>query len=291
MESKKSNDSYKANALLHIPAIEFNITEQCNICCLGCDHAIGIIPSRHISKEDINKDVRRLRQILHAKTIRIIGGEPLLHPNIEEIVGYIGETPIADTIELWTNGILLHKTPQKVLEVINGIVVSRYPEQDYEWTQTTLAKYVNRYNVWIHIRDCNYFTWSYKFQPIGKTPLAEIVYANCREAYTCHTVRNGKFYKCVQAAFAPDRLNACEVVLKDEGVSLHNNPQVIEEIKMLLRCRKPMAACSYCLGEFGGRFRHRKVRTRQLDECLQAEFDANFIYPGMFTGEKSNGCV
>lgn len=281
MKSKDNKFIHKTKALLHISAIELNITEQCNICCLGCDHAIGIIPNRNVDKKDIKKDVRSLQQILHTRTIRIIGGEPLLHPNIEEITGYISEASIADSIELWTNGILLHKIPQKVLEMVDGIVISRYPEQNYEWTQATLTKYVNQYNVWINIRDCNYFTWSYKFQPIGKSPLTEIVYANCREAYTCNTVRNGKFYKCVQSAFATDRLSAYGVVLKDEGICLHNNPQVVGEIKQLLRCRKPMAACSYCLGEFGSQFRHRQVRTTQLDECIQAEFDVNFIYPSI----------
>lgn len=267
------------NSLLYVAAIEINVTERCNLKCMGCDHAMGFIPERHIGLADIDKDLKGLKNVVHARTVRVIGGEPLLHPEFENIVKSIHRESVADYIELWTNGTLLHKMPAKAWEYINGIIISKYPERQYSWTPLTLGEYANRYDVWIHVRDCSQFTWSHQFRPVGGPDLIKILYANCREASICHTIRNGKFYKCVQSAFAHDRLKAGGVTIEDEGIPLHNNSQVRKEIELHLRSNVPLKACSYCFGEFGDTFVHQEMQSRSLGIYTQAAFDPNFILP------------
>jgi hypothetical protein len=63
-------------------------TDKCNIYCLGCyrQQIAG-----HKPLEEIKEDILFLKQWRNVRNISIAGGEPLLHPDIIEIVAFIRE--------------------------------------------------------------------------------------------------------------------------------------------------------------------------------------------------------
>lgn len=269
---------------VRLGSVEINVTENCNLCCKGCDHAMGIIPGGHISSDVILDDIRAASTIMHVRVLRIIGGEPLLHPDLTDILKKIRETAFTDLTELWTNGTLLKNMSQEAWNNIDGIVVSKYPQQKYHWNYSFLRRHANKFGVWVHIRECSHFKWSLRAYRTGSFSLVKMLHATCREAHTCHTIRNGRFYKCVQAAFAQDRLSVAGINILDDGVSIHNNPKAQENIRAHLESHTPLNACSYCLGEFGAYFPHedqsgKSSAGNSLDE---AEFDPQLILPDSF---------
>ncbi len=167
---------------MRLGALEINITEDCNLNCKGCDHAMGILPKRHISVNEILDGIRTLSLVMNVRVLRIIGGEPLLHPNLTELLKNIKQIPFADYVELWTNGTLLERLSQESWDCLDGIVISRYPEQKYMWTNSDLRKYSNKFNTWIHIRKCANFQWSHKYKKTESFSLVKMLYATCREA-------------------------------------------------------------------------------------------------------------
>ncbi len=277
----KSHIQTFANSLVQLSALEINVTEHCNLQCKGCDHAMGIIPKRKIALSAILTDIRKAAKIMHVRTIRIIGGEPLLHPELPDILRDIKSTAIADSLELWTNGKLLNEISQDTLDYVDGVIISKYPKVNYNWDFSLLNEYANKYNVWFHVRNCNHFAWNSLSDKISNPALVKMLHANCREAATCHTLRKGKFYKCVQAAFASDRLLAAEVEILDDGVQLHNNPSINEEIESHLWSNVPLQACYYCLGEFGAYFPHENWSDKSFvsSEHANAGFDPQLILP------------
>ena len=78
------------------------VTDQCNLDCAYCTEYDNSRP--HPSIDDLKKWVRKIRE-LGTMRIALVGGEPLTHPDIIELVRYCRELGFATS--LTTNGFLL----------------------------------------------------------------------------------------------------------------------------------------------------------------------------------------
>jgi MoaA/NifB/PqqE/SkfB family radical SAM enzyme len=78
------------------------VTDRCNLDCAYCTEYDNSRP--HPSLDDLKKWVRKIRE-LGTMRIALVGGEPLMHPNIVELVRYCREIGFATS--LTTNGFLL----------------------------------------------------------------------------------------------------------------------------------------------------------------------------------------
>lgn len=87
------------------------VTDRCNLDCSYCTEYDNSRP--HPSLEDLKKWIRKIRD-LGTMRIALVGGEPLTHPNIVELVRYCRELGFATS--LTTNGFLLTRKLIKELE-------------------------------------------------------------------------------------------------------------------------------------------------------------------------------
>jgi len=78
------------------------VTDRCNLDCAYCTEYDNSRP--HPSLDDLMKWIRKIRE-LGTMRIALVGGEPLTHPNIVELVRYCRELGFATS--LTTNGFLL----------------------------------------------------------------------------------------------------------------------------------------------------------------------------------------
>ena len=78
------------------------VTDRCNLDCAYCTEYDNSRP--HPSLDDLKKWVRKIRE-LGTMRIALVGGEPLVHPNIVELVRFCRELGFATS--LTTNGFLL----------------------------------------------------------------------------------------------------------------------------------------------------------------------------------------
>ncbi len=78
------------------------VTDRCNLDCSYCTEYDNSVP--HPPLEDLKKWLRKIRE-LGTMRIALVGGEPLLHPDIVELVRYCRELGFATS--LTTNGFLL----------------------------------------------------------------------------------------------------------------------------------------------------------------------------------------
>jgi len=90
--------------------IELDITYACNLKCFGCDRCCGLAPSDDcLSLEQIQKFIgESTARGVPWKTIKVVGGEPTLHPQflliIEELLNFKAVQSFDVTIELYSNG-------------------------------------------------------------------------------------------------------------------------------------------------------------------------------------------
>lgn len=107
--------------------LRISVTDNCNLRCIYCmeeDHRDFLMSKEKLSNDEIYKIVEQFAK-LGIKKIRITGGEPLVRPDIVELIGKINEIEGVDEIYLTTNGILLlDKIEALVQNGIKGVNIS-----------------------------------------------------------------------------------------------------------------------------------------------------------------------
>jgi organic radical activating enzyme len=124
-----------------------NILDHCNLRCKGCDHFAAIAEERFVSLNDIKKDLVQISKILNGDVARIgvMGGEPLLHPQLKEILIYTRLFFPKTLIQLVTNGLLLLRQNEEFWRICHKknivIVNTKYPiNLDYKAIKETADK-------------------------------------------------------------------------------------------------------------------------------------------------------
>jgi organic radical activating enzyme len=91
--------------------IEINLVDHCNLNCQMCDHFSQIADKHYLNVELFRRDMERLAQLAgnHVGIIKLQGGEPLLHKDINQFFGITRKLFPHCHIFLFTNGLLLMK--------------------------------------------------------------------------------------------------------------------------------------------------------------------------------------
>ena len=137
LEADIERQTYQFMRSIKKPCLEyliFNILDHCNLRCKGCDHFACIADERFYSYETVARDIRRMAEIFHGDfimKIAIMGGEPLLHPELTDILKEVRNCFPYSIIRLSTNGLLLLRQDQKFWDVCREnkvtIVNTKYP--------------------------------------------------------------------------------------------------------------------------------------------------------------------
>lgn len=109
--------SYKYNKV-HLYRTDISITSKCNLKCKKCNMFMPYYNKpKHRAFEEIKDDIDTyFKWVDNLKLFNILGGEPFLHPNINEIIEYVGENYYKkkiEHIEFFSNGTV--KLSEKVL--------------------------------------------------------------------------------------------------------------------------------------------------------------------------------
>ena len=122
-----SNYSIIENKICSPGGREINITLHCNLSCSLCSHFSPISQTKFLDITEILTDLQILSKYYKSSYIKLLGGEPLLHPKIDHIVSTIRESMLSDQIQICTNGLLLSKMSASFWEQVDHILISSYP--------------------------------------------------------------------------------------------------------------------------------------------------------------------
>lgn len=182
--------------------IEVHLVDHCNLNCKGCSHFSPIADKWFIDPNKYLRDIKQLKKLFSKiRLIRLMGGEPLLHPDLERILFQTRAVfPKAD-IRIATNGVLLDQMSDSFWKACktNSIVIdlTLYPPVKYKLkilTRLTLAKKVR-----LTIRRPKYFYAFYNSQ--GKPDLTAENQKCVSLFHICPNLRNGRIYSCPIPAY------------------------------------------------------------------------------------------
>lgn len=80
-------------------------TDNCNRSCSQCNRCCNVAAAnKYISVSDVERMCAEFQCLGKLKSVQISGGEPMMHPDIENIVKIILDSGITENVSLWTNG-------------------------------------------------------------------------------------------------------------------------------------------------------------------------------------------
>lgn len=139
--------SKRLSNMLAKPKLDVQVCDHCNLRCAGCLHFAPLAEERFLDLEAYRRDLAQLAAVegvgSYFGAIALMGGEPLLHPRIAEVVRTT-RTHLPDAnIALCTNGLLLRRMDNDFWDALVAcdtiLVISPYPLSiDYD-TLSSLA--------------------------------------------------------------------------------------------------------------------------------------------------------
>ena len=246
-------------------AVEYSVAYHCNLKCANCSHMAPFLDKKLPPLESFAADVERLSQALHAKDIRMVGGEPTLNPEIVEFLKVARRSGIADTVMVTTNGLLLNSMPDEFWENVDFIWLSQYPgasprEKMLEKFKAKAAESNTRFDV----DPTFYFRATVVPESHPKDWVTRMIFNTCESAHRfhCHMIHEGRLYKCACPAFMTEylaRMGRNGYDNSGDGFSIHQSKDLFNELKDFLFTARPLDACRNCLGYVGKWQDHRQL--------------------------------
>jgi len=229
--------------------------DHCNLNCQCCDHYSPLALERYLNLNIYERDCARLAQLEYKcggnkiEEIRIAGGEPLLHPELDKIINITRNYFENSNIDIITNGILLHKMHQcfwdSCAKCNVRIQVTKYPISiDFE----QIVKLAKENNVCLEFYgDSTVIKTSY-FRPldINGRQSNKKMFSMCDMANKCIQLEEGFIYTCsppLTIKHFNRYFNMDVQTIENDRINIYK----VESIDEILDfCRKPIAFCHYC---------------------------------------------
>jgi len=200
-----------------LPFLETMATQVCNLTCEGCTNYSDLTHQGYVKWADMEQDLSAWLQVVDIPDFGIMGGEPLINPEIREWLRGVRRLMPQSQIRFTTNGLLLNKHFD-VLDVAHEIgntvfkitVHTPGPEIEYiiqrvfdkyDWESVTeygIQRWRTTNNLRFQVNRPTQFVKSYKgmyndMMPYNSVPAES--FGACIQQ-TCPLLYQGRIYKC-----------------------------------------------------------------------------------------------
>jgi len=194
----------------------------------------------------VEKDLNHLATILHADRWGALGGEPLLHRQVIELLLIARASKVADKTEVWTNGLLLPRQPTAFWRAFDILVLSVYPGKHDDDSLDWIERRCKDEGVELVVKDERY-------HPNFKTMLEEVPtdraatiakFRGCFFRQFSRVANFGYFFTCCCAPHLPMLVQ--NRPFGDDGILIEGITE--EGLRGYLDRSEPLGACTICAG-------------------------------------------
>jgi hypothetical protein len=162
----------------------------------------------------------------------------------------------------------MHRAPEALWKKIDKLWVSLYPGVKRKMKNEEIEALAARHGFLLYLKETNEFTRLLQHGENEDPELVGRIYSTCLLRASCHTIHQGRYYKCTPAPFMASWLGGLGIDppagLERDSVALHDNPDLEEDLSRFLKSDEPLTACRYCLGTVG-----EKTASRQMNEAAK----------------------
>ena len=228
--------------LLHY--VEFHLTDHCNMNCGGCTHFAPMADRWFADVGRVAADFARLKVLFrNIRHVRVMGGEPLLHPDCTRFLHVVREAFPNTRLELVTNGLLLGEQPESFWtacrETRTTISLSVYPPIRDRLDE--ISARCRSEDVALETKNSS--TFFTRYVPEGNVDVQK-AFRHCRgKSFFCPILREGRIYKCAMGCYAHYWNRAAPTPFPaEDGMPLADATGT----GILLYLMRPMPACAHC---------------------------------------------
>ncbi|MBD5454987.1 MAG: radical SAM protein [Lachnospiraceae bacterium] len=230
----------------YLSYLEYHVADHCNLNCKYCTHYSPLVNEPVFADfERFSSDLKQLKKrIPDIGIIRILGGEPLLNPELSRFIEFTRELYPASIITVVTNGLLVRKMSADLIRIMKEnmafIHISFYPPLQEQITQIKSFLYEQQ----IPFTITGLTTEFNKTQTLVPNVDEEFFYSCFQASCTC--LQDGKLAPCY-APFTTKYFNEAfsKEIPMDEGIDIYDESLPLEDLK--IRLLLPMERCRYCV--------------------------------------------
>ena len=247
---------------------EINAVDHCNIACRDCNHASPGVAKAISNPAIVLSDLLLLSKNYKSYVLKIVGGEPLLHPDLLALLHAVKKSNICEYIALVTNGTLLQQMPDEIWAELDEVELSIYPENrtKLERHLADIQQKAARHGVRLVLSPYRDFRITFSTIGTADTALTRLIFRNCKLAnlWGCQSIHNGYFFKCPQCIYIPQILDdPHKYDYRLDGLKISDSPEFLSELMTYLSTQEPLKACRYCLGSSGKLRPHKLVKASE----------------------------
>lgn len=233
------------------PHLEIQVVEHCNLNCASCTHFSPLAEPRYMVLEDFYKQLVKSNRIFkgHCKSLKIMGGEPLLHPTLAQFLFLARKAMPSTKLTLQTNGILLTKMPDDFWESCSEnnvfVRVTRYPVKLDNAQIDALAQ---QFNVKLDYHPANGVEKSFNLYPLDIQGTGNITenYLQCKMRKRYVLIKDNKLYPCPIAGNV-EHFNLCfgtDLDCSDDNYMYIDDVHSFEEFSTF--AERAISFCKHC---------------------------------------------
>ena len=242
-------DWYKGNlSLPELDYIEYHVSWHCNLKCKGCGHYSNLCDEPMFGDwEQYKNDLHRIHELVdNVKKIRLMGGEPLLNPELSKFVYTKRKEFEGADIRVVSNGLLIPTCSEELL------IAMRETGTTFDITQyPPTSKIVDK----IRKRCCENGVQVNISEPVtqffaasdGSVEYNIMESWNVCESRSCHFLHNGEMSVCgapIIAKILGDKTESKAKYSVNDIVNIYDANLTSEEF--IKKMSSPITMCKYC---------------------------------------------
>lgn len=185
----------------YLPHLEIQVVEHCNLNCASCTHFSPLAEPSFINKEAFFLQLKKVEPLFrgNCKSLKIMGGEPLLHPEINVLLGLARQAMPNTKLTLQTNGILLSTITDDFWIACHDnnvlVRVTRYP---VKLNTEIINSKALKWNVDLKYHPSDGTIKSFNLYPLNLTGdgIPKENYSNCKMKQRYVLIKDGRLYSC-----------------------------------------------------------------------------------------------
>lgn len=225
--------------MIHTPYLDLDVA-PCNYTCVACNHFAPWGGLSWMSLETLRQDLARLRPLIRADKITLLGGEPTLHPGLLDLLRVTRAAGIARQVGVTTNGSRLHLMPDDFWGLVDVLYISAYPKAvggNIELARRRQQRYGFELGV-VPVAFSRVLT----AQPLSPAA-AQVNYDRCPFRGYCRAIYHGYFYQCFAAHAIPGRF--MDLAPAVDGLKIDAD-LTEDRMQAYLNQPTPLNACRRC---------------------------------------------
>lgn len=186
--------------------------------------------------EMIEHDLNALKPFMRFGMVQILGGEPLLHPRIVDVIRLVKRIRLDRQTLIITNGGLLHRMPEDFWRELEQLQISVY---DGKANNLELAERKSK-EYGFALFSTRFESFHRQLKPVPDDGVKS--FEGCHWKSDCFTIHRGHAFLCSQSCFFPKAIMGLTAAI--DGLPLEGLTE--EKLQAFLNRTEPFNACKLC---------------------------------------------